>query len=301
MATQSEIDGSVFDAHYYAHDCSRPYRRDASWLAFFDGIAERIVEDLAPSTVLDAGCAFGFLVEALRRRGVEAYGIDISEYAISQVHPDVSPYCWVGSVTQPFPQRYDLIVSIEVLEHLPRHQADKAVANLCDHTDEVLFSASPVDYREPTHMNVQPPAYWANLFMRHGLYRDPDYDADFITPWAARFRREKALVSRVMVPYERQLWRLRKENDALRAQCLDLQAQLSEARSEDGGHGGVAALQHELAQCRAHWADLENTPGWRVMQWLQRLRATLAPPGTARDRILNAILGGRETTRRTKT
>jgi SAM-dependent methyltransferase len=288
--TSSPADGSVYDAYYYAHDCGRPYRRDETWLSFFDRIAERITEDLRPSTVLDAGCAFGFLVEALRHRGVEAYGVDISEYAISQAAPEIAPYCWVGSVIEPFPQRYDLIVSIEVLEHLPREQADQAVANLCDHTDEVIFSASPVDFREPTHLNVQPPAYWANLFMRHGLYRVPDYDLDFITPWAARFRREEALISRVMVPYERHLWRLREENEALRAQCLSLQAQVRDGQAHHTSSDHAAALQRELAACRARWAAIEGTPGWHVMNWLQRLRATLAPPGTTRDRILNSLL-----------
>ena len=64
----------AFDAHYFAHGCGRPYRRDDEWLAFFDGIAERIVTDIAPRSVLDAGCAFGLLVETLRRRGGGAGG-----------------------------------------------------------------------------------------------------------------------------------------------------------------------------------------------------------------------------------
>ena len=44
---------------------------------FFDWIAERITRDINPKTVLDAGCAMGFLVEGLRARGVEAWGVDV--------------------------------------------------------------------------------------------------------------------------------------------------------------------------------------------------------------------------------
>ena len=88
--------------------------------AFFGGVADRIVQDLAPRSVLDAGCALGLLVESLRDRNVEAYGVDISEYAISQVRSDIAAFTWQGSITDPLPRRYDLIVSIEVLEHLPR-------------------------------------------------------------------------------------------------------------------------------------------------------------------------------------
>ena len=63
-----------------------------------------------------------YLVAALRDRGVEAYGVDISEYAISKVREDIKPYCCVGSLTESLPKQlpetYDLVVTIEVLEHL---------------------------------------------------------------------------------------------------------------------------------------------------------------------------------------
>ncbi len=74
----------MFDAYYYAHDCGRPYQRDEGWLTFFDQIAKRIIEQFEPKTVLDAGCAWGFLVEAFRNRRVEAFGVDISDYAIQK-------------------------------------------------------------------------------------------------------------------------------------------------------------------------------------------------------------------------
>src|SRR5262245_18784647 len=106
----------LYDAFYFAHDCGRPYQRDEVWLDYFAAIADRVLSDIRPCTVLDAGCAMGFLVEALRDRGVDAVGVDISEYAIQQVRPDIRSSCWVGSVIDPFPLKYDLIVCIEVLE-----------------------------------------------------------------------------------------------------------------------------------------------------------------------------------------
>lgn len=44
----------------------------------FKNIAGRIYEDRKPESVLDVGCAMGYLVEALRDLGVEAYGVDVS-------------------------------------------------------------------------------------------------------------------------------------------------------------------------------------------------------------------------------
>ena len=116
MNSRNALD--LYDAYYFATGCGRPYQRDEGWLRLFGSIADRIVRDIRPSTVLDVGCAMGFLVEALRQRGVDAFGVDVSEYAIQNVHPDIQPYCWVASVTDPPPRTYDLIVCIEVLEHL---------------------------------------------------------------------------------------------------------------------------------------------------------------------------------------
>ena len=67
----------MYDAYYFAHSCGRPYARDEEWLRFFGLIAEHIASDIQPKSVLDAGCAWGLLVEMLRQRNVEAYGIDI--------------------------------------------------------------------------------------------------------------------------------------------------------------------------------------------------------------------------------
>ncbi|MBE9215519.1 glycosyltransferase [Plectonema cf. radiosum LEGE 06105] len=217
-----------YNEYYYTHCCGKPYERDENWMTFFGGIAERIVSDICPTTILDAGCAMGFLVEALRQKNVETWGIDISEYAIKKAHQSIQPYCWIGSVTEVFPRKYDLIVSIEVLEHLPKAEAEKALANLCQHTDDILFSSSPFDYKEATHFNVQPPEYWAEQFAKHGFIRDVDFDASFITPWAVRFRRNQEPLHRVIRSYERRFWLLWKENRDLRESVVEAHNKLGD-------------------------------------------------------------------------
>jgi hypothetical protein len=201
-------------------------------LNVFDTFAARIVQDIRPATVLDAGCAMGFLVEALRQRGVECWGVDVSEFAIQSVHPDVRPYCRVGSVVEPFDRRYDLIVCIEVLEHMPARDSERAIENFCYHTGDVLFSSTPLDYKEATHFNVQPPEYWAEQFARQGFFRDVDFDASFITPWAVRFRRRSDPVSRLVRDYERRHWLLWKENTDLRQLAVEMRDRLASAERE---------------------------------------------------------------------
>lgn len=217
---------NLYNEYYYEHSCGRPYQRDDHWLGFFRPIADHIADDIQPTSVLDAGCAMGFLVEMLRERGVEAWGMDISEYAIDNVHESVKPYCWVGSVLEPLPQKYDLIVSIEVLEHLPQPESEKALVNLCQFSDDILFSSTPMDYKESTHFNVQQPEYWAELFARQGFLRDVDHDASYITQWAVRFRRKKEPLPRLVRDYERKYWMLWKENTDLRSSVAEFEGKL---------------------------------------------------------------------------
>jgi 2-polyprenyl-3-methyl-5-hydroxy-6-metoxy-1,4-benzoquinol methylase len=181
----------LYDAHYFEHSCGLPYRRDDHWLTFFGRIADRIVEDMAPGSVLDAGCAMGFLVEALRDRGVDAYGLDVSEYALAQAREDIVAYVRRAPITEPFGRDYDLIVCIEVLEHLSPADGETAVDNLCSHAREILFSSTPTDFNEPTHVNVQPTSHWVAQFSRRGFLPDIGYDGSYIAPWARRFHKNE--------------------------------------------------------------------------------------------------------------
>jgi hypothetical protein len=247
-----------FDASYYATGCGAEYVRNDFWLAFFDGIAGRICTDIAPATVLDAGCAKGFLIEQLRRRQVEAWGIDISDYAIGQAHESIRAFCKVGSITEPFDRTYDLIVCIEVVEHMPPADAARAIANLCAHTDDILFSSSPDDFAEATHINVQPAEHWAEAFARQGFFHDLSFDASFITPWAARFCRRSEPAHRIVRDYERRLSMLQEEN-----------RQLREAAQANRNTGTTADLIRERDALRDLVARYERGRFMRFMRWLK--------------------------------
>jgi SAM-dependent methyltransferase len=312
-------DTARYDAYYYAHDCGTPYQRNDAWLGFFDRVAAWIHRTIGPATVLDAGCAFGFLVEKLRERGVEAWGLDISEYAIARVDAAVAPYCRVGSVLEPFGRRYDLIVCIEVLEHLAPADGLLAIANLAEHTDDVLFSSTPHDYRELTHERVQSPDRWAVLFAGQGLLRDLDYDASYLTDWAMRFRRGEAALGQVVAGYERALWRATREAQgrrelavSQRLEIMRLEAAAREAwRRREVAEAEVAPLKAENAELEKALRDLRwqldwraqqvaelqtwhddvvASPGWQVARRLQDARGRLAPAGSRREGALSGAL-----------
>jgi 2-polyprenyl-3-methyl-5-hydroxy-6-metoxy-1,4-benzoquinol methylase len=160
-----------------------------TWTKLFDSLADRIIMDLQPASVLDAGCSRGYLLKSLRQRGVEAWGIDGSEDAIQNAIPESQAFCYIGSLVDPFPHpHYDLIICIDTIEHYSPEEAIRAVENLCLHSDNILLSCIPIEYGNSTILNAQPPGYWASLFSGFGFIHDINFDASFIAPWAMRFR-----------------------------------------------------------------------------------------------------------------
>ena len=298
---------SLYDEYYYSHDFGRPYQRDEVWLAFFDQIAKRIIEQFEPKTVLDAGCAWGFLVEAFRNRGVEAFGVDISEYAIQNVHPDIKPYCWNGSIIEPFPQKYDLITCIEVLEHLPQQEAEKAIENLCAHANEIVFSSTPFDYKEATHFNVHNPDYWVEQFARYGFYRDMEADVTCITSWAVRFVKTKRTSLRLVREYERKFWQLRKENFDLRQLSIETQDRLKQQENQVQTFGvqvaekeqSVQALSAQVAEkeqsvhaLTAQVAEIKGSKAWKLVTEIRKIRVWLIPKDSQRERFARKVWHG---------
>jgi SAM-dependent methyltransferase len=280
---------AAYGADYYQHYSPRTYERSDYWLTIFRALADRIVETIGPRRVLDAGCAMGLLVEALRERGVEADGVDVSTYAIAHAPEPVKAYCRVASVTEPLPARYDLIVCIEVLEHLSGADAAAAVANFCRHADDVLFSSTPMHFRDTSHLNVQPPEYWAERFAEHGFYRDVDFDASFVCPWAVRFRRGTNRLPRIVADYERRFARLEYERNERRVMAEDLELQLTAARTRiaellqgqqrlddtnrdlaaaraelDAAQARAGSLEHELTMARGTVQNMEHSAFWRA-------------------------------------
>lgn len=248
-------DASAFDEFYYRNCCGQRYERNETWLAFFGTIADRIVRDIGPRRVLDAGCAIGMLVEALRERGVDARGIDLSSYAIQSVPETLRPYVREGSIAEPFDQRFDLVVCIEVLEHMHPVEADRAIANIAAHTDDVLFSSTPFDYREPTHVNVRMPEEWAEAFARHGFFRDTDFDASFVTKWAVRFTRRNVPVQRIVREYERGFWQARAAELDARSYSTELQQKMQSLEEE---RDRLAPFEPEVHDLRILRGELEE-------------------------------------------
>lgn len=83
--------------------------------------------------VLDVGCATGYLVEALHELGVDAYGCDMSQYAVEHAAPGARGRVRVGDPLKGLPyadHSFELVTALEVLEHLDPTQVLPALLEL---------------------------------------------------------------------------------------------------------------------------------------------------------------------------
>lgn len=237
MTASSAAATPEYGRYYYEHYEGTSYGRNPAWIARMGDIADHVMATLKPSTVLDAGCAMGILVEALRNRGAEASGIDISEYAISQIPEPTASFCRQGSLADPLEGTYDLVISIEVLEHIEEVDLQRSLDNLCTATDRILFSSTPEHYEDPTHVNIKQPEQWSLEFARRGFFRDLNYDASFIEPWSALYVRRDLQLEDLVEGYDRSHWYSVREVHRTRQGLIELQRTLStieQALPDDG-------------------------------------------------------------------
>jgi SAM-dependent methyltransferase len=136
-----------------------------------DTVIPHVVEVLGqPRSVLDVGCGAGAWLAGFRDAGVgELVGLEGGHPSAEQlqVAPDIIR---TFDLQSPFDlgRRFDLVVSVEVAEHLPETSAAAFVGSLCRHGEVILFSAAVPGQGGSHHVNEQWPPYWAELFRAEG-------------------------------------------------------------------------------------------------------------------------------------
>jgi len=292
--TDDSTGAPTFGSYYFSHDCGIPYERNEHWRSFFGDIADRLIRRFQPQTVLDAGCALGLLVEALRERGVEAYGFDISKFALEQMHESVAPYCRHASLPEglpsDLPDHYDLVTCIEVIEHIPAVDETDSLRTLCSASDRIFFSSSPIDYGEATHVNVHQPEYWAVRFAELGFVRDVDV-VNLLpgAPWASVFERREASPVSLIEHYERAFWKARQEAYEVRQTVLDLENRLEQFEAAgEPARAEVARLQEQLLVSRDAVIGNEAALG-EALGRIRLLESELARYVGATDRLAEVL------------
>ena len=86
------------------------------------------------SSILDVGCAKGFMLHDLREMitGVQVQGIDVSEYAIEHSKEEIKFFLHVADARQlPYPDKsFDLVISINTVHNLEGDDLRKAFTEI---------------------------------------------------------------------------------------------------------------------------------------------------------------------------
>lgn len=150
-----------------------------------------LIQLFNPATVLDVGCGIGTWLSQFKKSGSKVTGIDnpfVNENLLRQYLTKLEflPH----DLTKPFElkQRFDLVISLEVAEHLPESSATSFVESLTKHGDIIIFSAAVPYQNGQNHINEQWPEYWQDLFKTHGyiaydFLRDTFWDNKKVDIW----------------------------------------------------------------------------------------------------------------------
>jgi 2-polyprenyl-3-methyl-5-hydroxy-6-metoxy-1,4-benzoquinol methylase len=130
------------------HRSSNPLQR--RMIDRFHAEVIRLTHKASPSSVLDLGCGEGYVLEALVDAGIDAEltGIDRSSTAVADARRRLGERAQIierdVTIADPTPQKYDLVMMLEVLEHLD--DVDEALRLLAELTNVYVLVSVP---REP--------------------------------------------------------------------------------------------------------------------------------------------------------
>jgi len=142
--------------------------------------------------VIVLGCARGYMVQAFQERNIDAVGVDISEWAIENGAPSVAGKLYCGDVCDLSmwdDDEFDLVVALDVLEHIRVPDLYKALDETCRVGKVIVFDA-PIDIddtmpdqsdgTDKSHVSVYSKAWWITEFLKRGY--DPISVQEFTYP-----------------------------------------------------------------------------------------------------------------------
>jgi hypothetical protein len=130
-----------------------------------------ILEYISPASVVDVGCGIATWLSVWEKNGVtDIQGID-GDY-VQQDQLLIAREKFMDADLDKelsLPRQFDLVMSLEVAEHLQPASAPVFVRTLCQLGDVIFFSAAMPCQGGTLHYNEQYPAYWIAFFAGHGF------------------------------------------------------------------------------------------------------------------------------------
>jgi SAM-dependent methyltransferase len=145
----------------YHHTIKKEEYAGISYFSVID-IIKKIINKISPKTILDFGCGDGKLIYELKNKNIKLTGIDISKKAISFAKLFSPEEKFIVENLSDFKteEKFDLVTSVETLEHIPPEQLKNIIKNL----SRVL--------KENGYLIITVPSKNVNLFKKHYQHFD---------------------------------------------------------------------------------------------------------------------------------
>ena len=133
-------------------------------------IVPLVLELIQPEVVIDVGCGVGTWLSVFKEFGVDdVWGVD-GDWVDRKMLQIPEERFLLFDLTKPFrmDRQFDLVLSLEVAEHLHSECAETFVDSLTRLGPVVIFSAAIPFQGGTHHVNEQWPDYWAKYFQERG-------------------------------------------------------------------------------------------------------------------------------------
>lgn len=133
-------------------------------------IVPYLVDKFKPASVIDIGCGIGTFLHVFKEHGVKnVLGVDGKWVNRKQLYISEEEFL-EANLEEPIQvnKTYDLVICLEVAEHLMPSSAETLVDNLTSLGKIIVFSAATEKQGGQNHLNEQPFAYWKEKFQAKG-------------------------------------------------------------------------------------------------------------------------------------
>jgi SAM-dependent methyltransferase len=141
---------------------------------------QSVLDQLLPRSILDVGCGTGRALDFFGDRSVQRLvGLEGSHLLKRRAqHPERIRIANLNRAVL-LAEKFDLVFSFEVAEHIHPRYAENYVTTLTSNGDTVVMSAAPPGQGGHLHWNEQPPQYWIERITTRGFAFDPKMTAQF--------------------------------------------------------------------------------------------------------------------------
>jgi ubiquinone/menaquinone biosynthesis C-methylase UbiE len=156
--------------------------------------------DFKGKTVIDLGCAYGQVVSSLLKKGYQAYGVDLSDFAIQAGHKEFPPLVSktkqgsIHDLSSYESNMFDFLYSNQVFEHVPGDVCDQLAKETfrIAKSGAILWAGLVLDLSseyqphgfnpkdtDKTHINLRPKPWWDDKMTKAGWIINDHFDNTF--------------------------------------------------------------------------------------------------------------------------